>query len=111
MYSPDGIFFMMKLPLAFDKLYPITEESFFLMIDTVAPLMNLLEFAESLILEIETVESIMVPRIVLIFFDWAIKHIDVITNTKKTSVVKNFIYEVDGVLQRTLKRKIFYAFG
>ena len=61
MYSPDGIFFMMKLPVAFDKLYPITEESFFDIIETVAPFRNLFEFVESLILEIETVESISVP--------------------------------------------------
>lgn len=108
-YSPDGMFFMLKLPLAFDRLYPITEESFFLIIDTVAPLINLLEFAESLILEIETVESIIVPRIVLIFFDWAIKHTDDIIDIKKTSDVKNFIYEINQVLQWTFNRKIFNA--
>ena len=109
-YSPDGIFFMMKLPLAFDKVYPITEESFFFMIDMVAPLMNLLEFAESLIVEIVTVESIIVPRIVLIFFDWAIKHTEDIAEIRKKRVETNFIYEFDGVMQRPFNRKIFHAF-
>ena len=86
------MFFMLKFPLAFDRLYPITEESFFLMIDTVAPLMNLLEIAESLILEIETVESIIVPRIVLYFFDCPIKHKDDITVVRKKRIGINFIY-------------------
>lgn len=106
-YSPGGMFFMLKLPLTFDRLYPITDESFFLMIDTVAPLINLFEFAESLKLEIEIVESIIVPRIVLIFFDWAIKHTDDITGIKKKSIFKNFIYEINRVLQWIFNRKIF----
>ena len=98
---------MVKLPFAFDIPYPSVVESFLLMIETVAPFRSPLGFELSILLETIIEESSNVPVTILFFFDWATKVSDANIEIRKIREETNFIYEIDGVLQRTFNCKIF----